>query len=125
MRKVLPICLVVLAGCASAQPPAFSIRRVQSATPVIHADRVAYRIEKVSTACRTNDPMAVGAPLTRSRSARPQMAPSPGAMPNGAPRRALPYIPNACPVTAGPLAQRHVPAVLQRGESAPRAQRRP
>jgi hypothetical protein len=35
-------------------------------------------------------------------------------MPSAPGPRPLPYIPNACPVTAGPLMQTNVPAVLQR-----------
>ncbi|HEX6036511.1 hypothetical protein [Longimicrobium sp.] len=117
MRKALPICLLVAAGCASAgapEPQGFSIRRLSSSTPVITADRVKHRLVQVSTACETNDRMAVGAPVARASGTPPttQAPRRPGVMPNAGTSGSLSYIPNACPVTAGPLANRSTPAVL-------------
>lgn len=120
MRTMFPICLAILAGCASAQPRAIFTRVPPTDASVIHADsakRITARPSRVtSTACETNDPMAVRVPFPPPGSTRLTPTPKPGsvsAMPNAPTPRPLPYIPNACPVTAGPLVQTNVPAVLQ------------
>jgi hypothetical protein len=115
MRTALSLGLAVLAGCASAQPRdarEFSIRRVPVAGVSAPTDdgrsveKQAVRVVVANTACETNDPMAV--PMTRASTAeRPA-----GGMSTASGLRSLPYIPNACPVTAGPLANRSVPAGL-------------
>lgn len=117
MRTTLSICLAVAAaGCASTRSPEPRASSVQAGdVPVLLADSVKHtRIEVMNTACETHDPMAVRLPLSVPGEVAPKNAPAPGAMPNGATPHPLPYIPNACPVTAGPLAERNVPAVLRR-----------
>lgn len=117
MRKRSAFCLLLLAGCASGHPqeqqrlesrPALEI--VSSTVP----DSVAWvqvpgaRMKLASMPCETNDPMPTG-------NFGKFMVPRSMPMPNSPALRPLPYIPNACPVTVGPLASKSVPTLHLRG----------
>lgn len=109
MKKTSALGLLLLAGCASAQAepaqPRPVITRISSAAQEhdpVYVVKVQPARFAVAGACHTGDrmPTARGGPLDRPRATIPT-APTLGS---------LPYIPNACPVTAGPLARRSVPA---------------
>jgi hypothetical protein len=138
MQRSKYLCLLLLAGCASAsvtpesQPQPQSrqdvIRRAPGIASVTIPDSVQRvkaqpaRFRIVSAACQTNDPMPNASPgSTLVPPGQPRITPGapnnvPGTMPNAPMLQSIPYIPNACPVTAGPLANQSLPAVLQREE---------
>lgn len=121
MRRSFVLVLPLLAGCAAAQaetaqPPASESRPVITRigtsegrepagvkTPSVVAVQVPV---SVAEACQTGDRMPV------ARLDADEAAP----MPSAQPARALPYIPNACPVTVAPAQKPAVPAVHPRGE---------
>jgi hypothetical protein len=121
MRHTSAVALLLLAGCATAprqasmepEPQRHVIRPAPgtaSLTVTDSAKRATIRqtrIEIVNGACQTNDPMPTG-------HYGPSMLPSSLAIPNAQTLRPPAYIPNACPVTAGPLATQSVPAVNSR-----------
>jgi hypothetical protein len=115
MRKTPALCLLLLAGCASAQTeparPGPVITRIPLAAEVndtVHAVKVQPARVTVVGACHTGDrmPTARNGPLDRPSATIPT-APALGS---------LPYIPNACPVTVGPLAKPSVPVVYPKEE---------
>lgn len=122
MRTTLPLWPVLVAGCASARPQPVPVP-VAAATDVVATlvdSTRAARVTVTGAACETNDPMAVRTPLASGTTRRN----APGSIPTATSPRSLPYIPNACPVTAGPLSTRAVPAVVNR-EPKPWAPRGP
>jgi hypothetical protein len=115
MRKTSALWLLLLAGCAAAQAEAARQPRpvirhlstpaeVNDTISIVKVPRASFRI--ANGPCRTSDPMPTGRfrPLDQPRAAMPT-APLLGP---------LPYIPNACPVTVGPLAGKSVPAAYPR-----------
>lgn len=129
MRKTSAFIVLLLAGCATApqpqsQPQPQPQPRAEARQPVIRlAPGIASvtipdsarwvtvqpaRMKIVNGACETNDPMPTG---LYGGSILPPSLP----MPNAQTTRPLAYIPNACPVTAGPLAQQSLPATYVPG----------
>ena len=116
MRRSFVLALPLLAGCASAR--AETAQSSAPATqPLITRIGTSYgtepAVEKiravtvtVAAACPTGDRMPV------ARLDADEAAP----MPSAQPTRALPYIPNACPVTVAPAQKPAVPAVHPRGQ---------
>jgi hypothetical protein len=118
MRETSAFFLLLLAGCAAAQPPEprpLSIRLAPGIASVTIPDSAQWvpvqsaRLKIVNGACQPNDPMPTG------HFGRVMLPPS-LPMPNASTPHPPAYIPNACPVTAGPLANRNVPAANPRGE---------
>jgi hypothetical protein len=122
MRISFVLVLPLLAGCASAQAetaqpsaPASQpgiITRIGTSEGTVPAGekiRAVPATVTVAGACQTGDRMPV------ARLDADETAP----MPTTQPGRALPYIPNACPVTVTPAQKPAVPAVLQRVPTAP------
>lgn len=121
MRNTSAVVLLLLAGCATAprqasmepEPQRHVIRLAPGIASLTIPDSVQRvtvkpaRITIVNGACQTNDPMPTG-------QFGPSTLPPSQAMPNAQTLRPLAYIPNACPVTAGPLAKQSVPAVFPR-----------
>jgi hypothetical protein len=108
MRRTFALALLLLAGCASTQPEPPQRRPVITRLPAAEqSDDTTYvsKVEQVSIEvttgfCQTGD---------RMPTARNGALDQPGAsIPTAPALGALPYIPNACPVTAGPLARRSV-----------------
>lgn len=118
MRRTPALCLLLLAGCASAQgepaQPRPVITRISSAAQVIdtlYAVKMQPGRVAVLGACHTGDRM----PTARSGRLDQPRATIPTAPALGS----LPYIPNACPVTAGPLARKSVTVVYPRKAQQP------
>ena len=113
MRIASASCLVLLAGCATAQAepprqqPAPVIRHIATSEGALTARAAAKKATVANEACQTNDPM----PVAGRSSGVP--APMPGAPVLGA----VPYIPNACPVTV-PLARTAPVWIVQPGGKA-------
>jgi hypothetical protein len=120
MRKPASLCLLLLTGCASAGTPepeptprSSVIRLAPGIASITIPDSAKWvpvqgaRFRIVNGPCDTGDPMPV------AKAGEFSVTP---AMPNAPTLQPIPYIPNACPVTAGPLASQSMPAVLQRGE---------
>lgn len=125
MRHTSAVALLLLAGCA-ATPRQTSPEPLSEPEPQRHDIRLApgiasltipdsaqwvtvkpARITIVNGACQTNDPMP-------TRHYGPSTLPPSLPMPNMPTLTSPAYIPNACPVTAGPLAKQSVPAVYSR-----------
>lgn len=119
MRIPFVLVLPVLAGCASvAADPATQpaperrpviTRIVRADTPritTIDTEKVTVqRIQRVDGACQTGDRMPT------ARLDFGELSP----MPSAQATRAVPYIPNVCPVLAAPGQKPASPAALQRG----------
>jgi hypothetical protein len=128
MRKTSAFSLLLLAGCASGHPQEQQRIDIRQAPEVVSAtvpDSVAWvqvqgaRMRLATLPCETNDPMPTG-------NFRSFMVPRSMPMPNSPALRSLPYIPNACPVTVGPLASKPVPTVHLRGrKTVPQPQTEP
>ena len=119
MRTTSAFCLLLLAGCAAAQPRQTPQPQTGPRQPVIRlapgiasatipdsakwVQVIPARIQVVTGACQTNDPMPTA--LYDPNTLPPSLA-----MPNGQTPYPPAYIPNACPVTVGPLAQQSRPA---------------
>lgn len=118
MRHTSAVALLLLAGCgtaprqASPEPQRHDSHpapRIASLTVTDSAKRATIRGTRIEivNACQTNDPMP-------TRHYGPSTLPPSLAIPNAQTLRPPAYIPNACPVTAGPLATQSVPAVNSR-----------
>lgn len=119
MRHTSAVALLLLAGCAAAprqaapEPQRHDVRLAPGIASLTIPDGARWvtvkpaRITIVNGACQTNDPMP-------TRHYGPSQLPPSLAIPNAQTQRPLAYIPNACPVTAGPLATQSVPAVFPR-----------
>jgi hypothetical protein len=116
MHRSFVLVLPLLAGCASAraenaqpsapatQPIITRIGTSEGTEPAGVKIRAVPVPVTVAEACQTGDRMPV------ARLDADEAAP----MPSAQPPRALPYIPNACPVTVAPAQQPPVPVVHPR-----------
>lgn len=118
MRKISPLALLLLSGCASAGAPApaalesapisVNIRPRKTDSP-----RVTQKIVEIHTgACQTNDPMPTG-------SVRVAPQGHPGLMPGMRMHVPSMPMPNACPVTVPATGQMFYHAVPARAKQVP------
>ena len=137
LRNTSAVVLLLLAGCATAprqgspeplsesEPQRHDIRLAPGIASLTITDSTQWatvkpaRLRIVSGACQTNDPMPTA-------HYGPSAQPPSRTMPNAQTLRPPAYIPNACPVTAGPLATQSVPAGYSRSPKVmPRPQTEP